>query len=88
MLLQFSYLGFGRDRLPTFFPDTTAAFDPLKRSWLQVSWVTAVLTWLRYVDDVLVVVPADVKVDEKLRVLNTVDQKMQFTVENENEGKI
>ena len=45
-------------------------------------------TWLRYVDDVLVVVPKDVCLDEKLLRLNEVNPKIQFTVENENERKI
>ena len=45
-------------------------------------------TWLRYVDDGLVVVPADVNLDEKLRILKEVEQKIQFTVEKENERKI
>ena len=40
-------------------------------------------TWLRYVDDVLVVVPEDVCPDEKLQRLNEVDPKIQFTIENE-----
>ena len=45
-------------------------------------------TWLRYVDDVLVVVPEDVDLDEKLRFLNEVDEKIQFTIEREKEQKL
>ena len=45
-------------------------------------------TWLRYVDDVLVVVPEDVCLDEKLRNLNQVEEKIQFTIERENDRKI
>ena len=44
--------------------------------------------WLRYVDDVLVVVPDDTDLEQKLRQLNSVDEKVQFTVEFEQDGKI
>ena len=45
-------------------------------------------TWLRYVDDVLVVMPEQTNVDNKLRMLNNVNNDIQFTVEMENENKI
>lgn len=43
-------------------------------------------TWMRYVDDVLVVVPKDTNLSEKLALLNSVNPKVQFTVEKENDG--
>ena len=45
-------------------------------------------TWMRYVDDVLVVAPDDVNLDVKLQDLNTVDSKIQFTLEKEINGKL
>ena len=44
--------------------------------------------WARYVDDVLVVVPRNMNLDEKLDQLNSVDSKIQFTLEKENRGTI
>ena len=43
---------------------------------------------MRYVDDVLVVAPDDVNLDVKLQDLNTVDSKIQFTLEKEIIGKL
>ena len=43
---------------------------------------------MRYVDDVLVVAPDDVNLDVKLQDLNTVDSKIQFTLEKEINGKL
>ena len=45
-------------------------------------------TWIRYVDDVLIVFPEDVNLQEKVEALNEVDPKIQFTVEMENGGMI
>lgn len=45
-------------------------------------------TWIRYVDDVLVAAPENVDLEEKLKALNLVNPKIQFTLETENEGKI
>ena len=45
-------------------------------------------TWIRYIDDVLIVTQDDVNLDDKLNALNAVDQKIQFTVEKESGGKI
>ena len=46
------------------------------------------LTWMRYVDDVLVIAPDDVNLDVKLQDLNTVDSKIQFILEKEINGKL
>ena len=43
-------------------------------------------SWLRYVDDILVVVPVNVNIDNKLRMLNNVHSDIHFTVEEEREG--
>ena len=45
-------------------------------------------TWIRYVDDVLAVVPENDDLDRKILALNEVDQKIQFTVEKESNGKL
>ena len=45
-------------------------------------------TWYRYVDDVLGVVPKNANIDNKLRMLNTVNDNIQFTVEHEEECKL
>ena len=45
-------------------------------------------TWIRYVDDVLVVVPENANLEDKLLALNAVDENIQFTVETEYDGKI
>ena len=37
--------------------------------------------WMRYIDDVLIVIPRDMNLEEKVRNLNDVDAKNQFTVE-------
>ena len=42
--------------------------------------------WLRYVDDVLVVVPQSMDLAEKLNELNLVDPQIQFTIEKERQG--
>ena len=39
--------------------------------------------WMRYVDDVIVIIPEDTDLDEKLARLNEVDSKIQFTIERE-----
>ena len=44
--------------------------------------------WARYVDDVLVVVPRSLNLEEKLDALNTVDPNIQFTLEKEQQGSI
>ena len=44
--------------------------------------------WLRYVDDVLVVVPKEMDLDRKLEQLNDVQRKVKFTIEVEKEGQI
>ena len=46
------------------------------------------VVWVRYVDDILVVVPKEMNLDEKLAKLNSVDDKIQFTLEKENDGTI
>ena len=45
-------------------------------------------TWLRYVDDVFVLVPEATDLNEKLRKLNEVEDKIQFTLENEEHGTL
>ena len=45
-------------------------------------------TWLRYVDDVIVVIPRETNVANKLRRLNNVNKDIQFTVEMEEEGEL
>ena len=44
--------------------------------------------WLRYVDDVLVVVPRETDLKEKLRKLNEVHENIQFTLEEEKEERM
>ena len=44
--------------------------------------------WFHYVDDVLVVMPEGVNTDNKLRMLNGVDEHIQFTVELEVDKKL
>ena len=44
--------------------------------------------WVRYVDDVLAVVPKTMNLEAKLNELNSVDTKIQFTLEKENRGVI
>ena len=44
--------------------------------------------WTRYVDDVLVVVPKSMNLEEKLDALNSVDVKIQFTLEKEKQGSL
>ena len=44
--------------------------------------------WVRYVDDVLVVVPSDTNLETKLHELNSIDSKIQFTLEKEKQGSI
>ena len=39
--------------------------------------------WMRYVDDVIVIIPENTDLDEKLARLNEVDSKIQFTIERE-----
>ena len=41
--------------------------------------------WARYVDDILVVVPNDMNLETKLNELNSVDPKIQFTIEKEHQ---
>ena len=45
-------------------------------------------TWVRFVDDVLVVVPKDHDLDETLALLNAVNPKVQFTLEKESNGSL
>ena len=42
--------------------------------------------WMRYIDDVLIVVNKDMNLEEKVERLNAVDNKIQFTVEKEDKG--
>jgi len=44
--------------------------------------------WMRYVDDVLVVIPKDTDLDEKLTMLNAVNENVQFTIETERNDTI
>ena len=44
--------------------------------------------WVRYVDDVLAIISKNANIDNKLRLLNNVHHKIQFTVEKENNGNI
>ena len=44
--------------------------------------------WARYVDDILVVVPKSMNLEDELSALNTVDSKIQFTLEKEKQGTI
>ena len=44
--------------------------------------------WLRYVDDVLVIVPKDTDLNEKLGKMNEIHPKIQFTIENEEDGQL
>lgn len=43
-------------------------------------------TWLRYVDDILVITPRNTNLNNKLRRLNNVHERIQFTIEEENNG--
>ena len=45
-------------------------------------------TWLRYVDDVLVVVPKGTNLNRKLEDLNEVHENVKFTIELEEERKL
>ena len=45
-------------------------------------------TWLRYVDDILVIVNKQQDLDSVLRKLNDVHPKIQFTCEQEQDGKL
>ena len=44
--------------------------------------------WYRYVDDILAIIPETADTDEILRRLNNVNNRIQFTVENELEKKL
>ena len=44
--------------------------------------------WMRYVDDVLVVVPENMDINERLSHLNAVNSNIQFTVEMERDGEL
>ena len=37
--------------------------------------------WVRYIDDVFIVVPKSPNLEDKLKELNTVEDKIQFTLE-------
>lgn len=45
-------------------------------------------SWWKYVDNILVTFPKETNVGNKLRMLNTVDEHMQFTVKLEANRKI
>lgn len=45
-------------------------------------------TWYRYVDDVIVIVPKTTNINNKLRMLNNVNSNIQFTIEEEKDGKL
>ena len=42
--------------------------------------------WMRYIDDVLIVIPKDIDIEQKVQRLNTVDANIQFTLEKEAGG--
>ncbi|XP_076039312.1 uncharacterized protein LOC143024398 [Oratosquilla oratoria] len=44
--------------------------------------------WFRYVDDILVIMPEESNINNKLRMLNDVNEHIQFTVEMEMERKL
>ena len=46
------------------------------------------VTWLRYVDDILTVLPRRTRTDQVLQDLNRVEPKIQFTIEEENDGTL
>ena len=62
----------------------------LYMEWLEKEHFQSIMgtdiTWVRYIDDVLVVVPNDTNLNEKLERLNSVDAKIQFTLEKEKDG--
>ena len=43
--------------------------------------------WFRYVDDVLVIMPKNINVENKLMMLNSVNEYIQFTTEQETGNK-
>ena len=45
-------------------------------------------TWLRYIDDVFVLVPNEMDLEDKLTQLNAVEERIQFTLEHENNGTL
>ena len=45
-------------------------------------------TWLRYVDDIFVLVPENIDLKEKLDQLNAVEERIQFTLETEENGTL
>ncbi|XP_076029151.1 uncharacterized protein LOC143017999, partial [Oratosquilla oratoria] len=45
-------------------------------------------TWMRYVDDVLVVAPRETNLNEKLNRLNGIEQDIQFTMEHEENSRL
>ena len=45
-------------------------------------------TWLRYVDDVLVIIPNNMDLEPKVQRLNAVEHKIQFSTENETMGRL
>ena len=59
----------------------------LYMEWLEASSYKKIMgrdtLWLRYVDDILVVVPQNMDLDDKLRQLNKIDSYIQFTIEKE-----
>lgn len=46
------------------------------------------VVWYRYIDDVLVVAPDDLDLDRKLKELNEVERRIQFTIEKEHEDSL
>lgn len=64
----------------------------LYMEWLEKNHFQVIMgqdvVWMRYVDDVLVVVPQDMDLGEKLREINGVDPHIQFTLEQEKQGSI
>ena len=44
--------------------------------------------WLRYVDDVIIVCPEEMKLEEKLQSLNNVDAQIHLTVKDEINGEL
>ena len=63
---------------------TSTAFTLEKDRYIRIMGRGA--NWFCYVDDVLVIMPKNVNVEIKLRMLNAVDECIQFTVEQEIEN--
>ena len=64
----------------------------LYMEWLEFNKYQKIMCqdvlWLRYVDDILVIAPQTMDLDDKLQKLNSVDPNIQLTIEKEKEGSI